>query len=159
HAEPGRALVVLALVFPDFIVFVNLSGDRFSGATWGTGSQRQGDHRGQTEYDAQNKPSEPCDMPADDYRRQSQHRISRNAPKSGWKRPRPDARQRGGKCGAKKSRKNPQEAAPFIPDRPVRDQPPAEQSFGNQKQNGREPQQLHRQVGENSSGKTQQIMY
>ena len=79
-------------------------------------------------------------------------------PKPGRQRPGADARQRGGEGGGQQRDQNPDEAAPFLAERPVRQQPPAEQRFRRQQQHGGEAQELHRQIGEDGAGEAEQIV-
>ena len=62
------------------------------------------------------------------------------------------------KAGGQQRRQNPHEAAPFLAERAVRQQPPAEQRFRRQQQHGGEPQELHRQIGEDGAGEAEQIV-
>ena len=132
HAEPGGGAVVAGVLVLDIIALGNrrLLGARVRPAhSGGDGERHDG---GEAEQSGQHDERQPRQRRAQQQGRHMQQRIAQHAAQAGRQRPGADARQRGGEGGGQDRRRDPHQAAPFVAERPVRQQPPAEQRFRQQ---------------------------
>ena len=131
-------------------------GRRLAAEAASKGDSRRG---GGAVHEAGDQQRQAVQRVAHDPRRRAQQRIAEHAAQAGRQRPGADARQRGDETGGEERGEDPQQAAPFVAERPMRQQPPAELDFRRQQHDGGEAEQLHRQIGEDRAGEAEQVAH